>query len=174
MRTPIAIFLAPEALAQRAPGQRPSPVLAQQSPRAGGGSGGARSGGGSGTRAAEKVSANVMVVHATESGNYMDPKLKSLERHLQHLKYSSYEVLSQRDLELNKDSSKDVSVEGGWEVSLTLLSIEGEKARFRVRVSSGKQNLADITIAVAKGRTFVVSGPAYNDGILLIPITAQF
>jgi len=156
--------LAPEAAAQ----QRPRPQqIAQNGPRAGGGSGGKAT-------ASDKVQAKVLVVHATEDGKYIDPKLKNLERHLQHLKYSSYRVMTQESVALTKDESEKVSVEGGWDVNITLLSTSGDKARFRVRVSSKKGNLADITVAVARGRTFVVSGPKYNGGILLIPITATF
>jgi len=155
--------VAPAAEAQ----QRPRPQqIAQAGPRGGGGAGKAA--------AASKVQANIMVVHASEDGSYIDPKLKNLERHLQHLKYSSYRVMTQESLELSQDSDKNVDVEGGWDVNITLLSTSGDKARFRVRVSSKKGNLADITIAVARGRTFVVSGPKYNGGILLIPITAKF
>jgi len=155
-------FVAPSAEAQ----QRPRPQqIAQANPTKGGG--------GKATSNA-KVKAGVMVVHATEDGSYVDPKLKNLERHLQHLKYSSYRVMTQENLELSKDASKKVDAEGGWDVNLTLLSTNGDKARIRVRVSSKKGNIADITIAVANGRTFVVSGPKYDGGILLIPITAKF
>ena len=156
--------IAPELMAQQPPAR--SQQLAQAAPRGGGKKGGSRD--------AAKVSAEVMVVHATEDGDYVDPKLRDLERHLQHLKYSSYRVLTDETVELSVDSSKRIDVQGDREVTLTLLSASGDKARFRVRVSNKRGNLADITVSVSKGRTFVVSGPNYQGGILLIPITARF
>lgn len=174
MRTLIAALVALFATSLVAPdasAQQQRPVKAQQLAQAGPPRG---SGGKGGARAAARVSAEVMVVHATEDGSYIDPKLKHLERHLKHLKYSNYRVLTDETLELSKDSSKKVNVEGDRDVTLTLLSADGDKARFRVRVSNKKGNLADITIAVSRGRTFVVSGPNYQGGILLIPITTQF
>jgi hypothetical protein len=104
----------------------------------------------------------------------MDPKLGSLERYLRHLRYSSYEVLSSRNLDLSQGVEKTLSVEGGREVAISLVSTDGNKARFRVQVRSGKRNLADITVSVGRDKTFVVSGPQYEGGILLIPITARF
>ena len=116
-----------------------------------------------------------MVVHATRGETYVDPRLKSLARYLSHLSYDSYRVLSQKSLDMGAaDTTKKVSVEGSREIAITFLSTDGQKARFRVKVTSERGTLADITVSVPRGRTFVVSGPQYDGGILLIPITANF
>ena len=116
-----------------------------------------------------------MVVHASRGQDYVDPRLKSLERYLQHFSYNNFRVLSQKSVTMEEvNTTRKISIEGGRDIAFTFLSIDGQYAKFRVSITSGRGKLADITVSVPRGRPFVVSGPEYEEGILLIPITARF
>ena len=130
----------------------------------------------SATRAtnAARVSMSMMVVQASQDGTYMDPKLQSLERHLKFLSYTNFTVINQKRSELTQNAEKTFSLDGGKEVSVTLMSTENNKARLRVKVSSSRGNLVDTTISVNNGSTFVVAGPRHDGGVLILPITASF
>ena len=152
-----ALSFAPDAYAQRAPGNRPD-VAAQRS----------------GKSAATKATVQLTVVHATHNGNTIDPKLAALERQLEKFSYTNYEVLSQKQAQLSSNTAKKFSVEGGKEVHITLLGVEDNRARFRIVIKSGKGKLADTTVSIQQGRTFIVAGTRHDGGVLLLPITAKF
>ncbi len=123
---------------------------------------------------ADRVSMSMMVVHATQDGTYMDPKLQSLERHLRFLSYTNFSVIGQKRAELSANSTKTFSLDGGKQVVVTLVSTENNKAKIRVKVSSSRGSLLDTTISINNGGTFIVAGPRHNNGVLILPITASF
>ena len=144
---------------------------AQQKPKA---AQGAKKGGKAKAPAGDQVKVQVMVVHATDGKDYVDPKLAKLERHLEFLKYSSYEVLKTESDSLRQDKSTSFSIEGGRKVTVTLLGKDDSKARLRVQMYKADKKLVDTTVSVKRGATFVVAGPKYQGGMLLLPITAKY
>ncbi len=121
-----------------------------------------------------QVKVQVMVVHATDGKVFVDPKLEKLERHLEFLKYSSYEVISTERDALAQDKSTSFAIEGGRKVTVTLLSKDESKARLRVQMYKADKKLVDTTVSVKRGGTFIVAGPKYQGGMLLLPITADY
>ncbi len=154
----VALSTGADAYAQRAPGSR-ADVAAQRAGKA---------------EAASKVTVQLTVVHATNNGNTVDPKLAALERQLEMYKYSNYEVLSQKQAQLTANAAKKFSVEGGKEVSITLLGTENGRARCRIVINSSKGKLVDTTVSIQAGKTLIVGGTRHDGGVLLLPITARF
>lgn len=125
-------------------------------------------------RAAGKVNVQLMVVYATQSSTAVDPRLGSLTRYLKNLRYSGYELLDSHVASLSVNGSETVNVEGGRQVILTLLNRDDQKARMRVEITAKTGRLLDTTLTVNRNGTFIVAGPKYKDGILVLPLTAKY
>ena len=122
----------------------------------------------------DKVALRVMVVHATSTGNKVDPRLQNLTKYLSHLKYTSYELLQTHNAELSANGKQSFAIEGGFKVTIELLSKEDSKARMRVVMARGSEKLLDTTLSVNRNGTFIVAGPKYKGGILVLPLTAKY
>ncbi len=122
----------------------------------------------------DKVELRVMVVHATSTGAKVDSRLQNLTKYLSHLKYTSYELLQTHTAELGPNGKQSFAIEGGFKVTIELLSKEESKARMRVVMARGAEKLLDTTLSVNRNGTFIVAGPKYKGGILVLPLTARY
>jgi hypothetical protein len=122
-----------------------------------------------------KVTVGMMVVHATDQHTNVDPRLGSLTRYLSHMRFTGYELLETRSVQLGLDGSETFTIQGGREVTITLLSRDEDRVRMRVQILAGKGGkLLDTTLSVNRNGTFIVAGPKYNEGILVLPLTASY
>ncbi|MCB9765306.1 MAG: hypothetical protein H6739_36365 [Alphaproteobacteria bacterium] len=123
---------------------------------------------------ADKVDIQLMVVHAKEGAEYVDPRLKNIERHLAILRYNNFTVLdtNRSAVAVGKDAS--FSVEGGRKVTVTVLSVDDQRARVRVEMYKQSNKLIDTTVSINRGSTMMVAGPRYEEGMLILPITASY
>lgn len=122
-----------------------------------------------------KVEVTVHVIQATESNKKVDPKLASLARYLKPLRYTGYELLSTHKEPISGRSSANFSIEGGRKVTIELLGRDEKKARLRVQIMGAKgKKLLDTTLSVPRNGTFIVAGPRYGDGVLVLPLTVRY
>lgn len=123
---------------------------------------------------AGKVGVQIMVVHATSAHSRVDARLSNLTRYLSNLKYTGYELLDTQQAQLAQDGSQSFNLEGGRKLMVTLLSRDEAKARMRVQILANGSSLLDTTLSVNRNGTFIVAGPKYKDGILVLPLTARY
>ena len=124
---------------------------------------------------ANKVTVGMMVVHATDRHSTVDEGLDSLTRYLSHMRFTGYELLETRSVQLGQDGSETFTIQGGREVTITLLSRDEKRVRMRVQILAGKGGkLLDTTLSVNRNGTFIVAGPKYDQGILVLPLTASY
>jgi hypothetical protein len=122
-----------------------------------------------------KVTVGMMVVHATDQHSNVDDRLGSLTRYLSHMRFTGYELLETRSVQLGPNGSETFTIQGGREVTITLLSRDDNRARMRVQILAGKGGkLLDTTLSINRNGTFIVAGPKYNEGILVLPLTASY
>jgi hypothetical protein len=122
-----------------------------------------------------KVDLRVHVIHATEEHARVDPQLENLQRYLRHLRYTGYSLLDTKKVPIAIRGKQVFSIAGDRKVSVELLSKDAEKARLRVKIIGKKgQKLLDTTLAVPRNGTFIVAGPKYKGGILVLPLTARY
>ena len=122
---------------------------------------------------AKKVQVDVMVVHATDSGQ-VDPRLRDLQRQLDQMRFTGFEVLSTSSDSLGEGQSTSVSVAGGRKVKVQLIEKDNRQARVRIQLFKGSDKKLDTTVTIPRDRTFLVGGPKYNDGVLIFPITVDY
>lgn len=120
------------------------------------------------------VNVQLMVVHAKEGDAYVDPKLAKLEKHLEFLRYDNFTVLDTQRSPVVSGKATSFAIEGGRKVTINLLEKNDKEVRLRVQMFKEGKKLVDTTVRVKRGSTFVVAGPKYKGGILLLPITANY
>ena len=122
-----------------------------------------------------KLDLRVHVIHATDAHSKIDPRLEKLQRYLKHLRYTGYDLLETKKLPLSARGKQTFSVAGDRKVTVELLSKDAQKARMRVKIIGRKgQKLLDTTLSVPRNGTFIVAGPKYKGGILVLPLTARY
>ncbi|MFZ5476008.1 MAG: hypothetical protein ACOZNI_04475 [Myxococcota bacterium] len=124
--------------------------------------------------AAGRVSIQVMVVHATDSENGIDPRLRSLESSFRYFKYKGYRLLSTQTADVGVDDTEAFQIEGDRRLKVTLMSRDDSRARVRVEMSNKDGKLLDTTVSINRDGTFIVAGPKYRDGILMLPLRASY
>lgn len=124
---------------------------------------------------AGKVTLELPVVYATSSHSRVDPKLNDIARYLKNLRYTGYELVGTQKAQLAPKGGQTFTIAGNRKVKVQLLQKEAKRVRVRVRIIGGKgANLLDTTLWVNRNGTFIVAGPKYKDGILVLPLTARY
>jgi len=120
------------------------------------------------------VTIEMMVVHATDSSDGIDPRLSGLSSSFRYFKYKGYRLLSTQSKSVNIDGSASFPVEGDRTVRVTLISADPDRARVRVEMTNRDGKLLDTTVSINRNGTFIVAGPRYQDGILMLPLRASY
>ncbi len=122
------------------------------------------------------VDIGLLVVHASSSGNRIDPKLRSLTSHFENYKYTSYKLIKEHKDVMKDKKEKSYLVPGNkTTITITLLSHDEKRARVKIRILGGNSKLLlDTTASVKRNGTFIVAGSKYKDGVLFLPITVNY
>ncbi len=121
-----------------------------------------------------KVQLSVLVVHATDSESGVDPRLASLASSFRYFKYKGYRLLSEQRSDLAVNGAATYPVEGGRKLKVTLLSMDDARAKLHVEMSNEQGKVLDTTVNINRDGTFIISGPRYKDGILMLPLRASY
>jgi hypothetical protein len=148
-----------------------APAVAQSRPSGGGTP--ARAPASAPARAA-RVSITMLVVHATDSERGVDPRLESLASSFRYFKYAGYRLLSTQQADVSEGGDANFTLEGGRKVQVTLISKDDARARVRVQITNAEGKLLDTTVSINRDGTFIVAGPKYKDGILMLPLRASY
>jgi hypothetical protein len=57
---------------------------------------------------------------------------------------------------------------------VTLLSVDDARCRVRLQISGAEGNILDTSVNINRRGTFIVAGPKYKDGILMLPVTCAY
>lgn len=122
---------------------------------------------------AGKVQIEVMVVHATNSGR-VDPRLRDLQRQLDQMRFTGFEVLSTSSDSLAEGQNTTVNVAGGHKLKVRLIEKDARNARVRIELLKGNEKRLDTTVTIPRDRIFLVGGPKHDGGKLILPITVDY
>ena len=121
-----------------------------------------------------KANITVTVVHATDSETGVDPRLEALASQFRIFRYKGYRVLSTQSADLAAGGDHTFAIEGDRKMTVTLVEKNETSARLRVEIEGKKGKLIDTTVKINRDGTFIVAGPAYKDGILVLPLRASY
>ncbi|GDX81942.1 hypothetical protein LBMAG42_37530 [Deltaproteobacteria bacterium] len=136
----------------------------------------AGSGSGSGDHrpSAGRAHISVDVVHATDSESGVDPRLASFASQFRVFKYKGYRLLSTQSADVAPGADHTFQIEGGRTLTVTLVAKDDTHARVRVEITGKKGKLIDTTVKINRDGSFIVAGPAYKDGILILPLEVSY
>ncbi len=127
--------------------------------------------------AQQKIDMEVVVreIVADNSGQGLDSRLKDIGKDLKKLAYTTYRLEQTHNQRLTGNAQSKIALLGD---NVLLLSSEGEeggKLRLKVRLSPGnrKARSFESTLRIPDGGTFIIGGPAYGDGVLILAFTAR-
>jgi hypothetical protein len=127
--------------------------------------------------AQENIQLEVVVreIVADNSGQGLDSRLGDIGKDLKKMSYSTFRL----------EQTHNHRVQGAHEVKVALLGKnallivpsgeEDGKLRFKVKLTPGdkKQRSFESTLRIPDGGTFMIGGPAYGEGVLILALTAR-
>lgn len=119
--------------------------------------------------AAEKVGLKVAVIHATQSGDGVDPALANIQGDLKKTfgGYKSFKQLSKSELDLAQGAPQTVKLPNGENAELTY---KGErKGRHDLRLDIPKSKVG-VNLTAPLRKMFYQAGMKYDGGILILAL----
>lgn len=134
--------------------------------------------------AASTVQAEVIVLHATNTGAGIDPKIGKMPELAKppFSAYNSYKLLNRSQVALTKGRATTTRLPDGSELMVTMKdelapAKKGEPKKYLVSASirkdGGSSFLPLLEVNAKPGDTFFVAGQKYQSGILVIGINLQ-
>lgn len=120
--------------------------------------------------------AEVMVLHATNSGKGIDERIGNMPelKKPPFSSYDSYALLSKTRLPLLKDDPKTTRLPNGRVLQTKLIEVLPNKESLRISASinqpRGKTFLPLLEVKAKIGQSFIVAGQSYKNGILVLVI----
>ena len=122
----------------------------------------------------EVVRIQVWSVHALRDGSDVDEGLRDMAQHLAGLQYGTFRLLKKDMVALPVRGAKRLELAGGLNVRVTILERNAQRARVRVQMYSDSGVVLDTTVAIRRDGFFIVAGPRYEGGMLVLPIFARY
>jgi hypothetical protein len=124
---------------------------------------------------AMEMEVTVREIVADNSGQGLDSKLRDIGKDLKKLTYTTYRLEQTHNQHLDGNAGSKIVLLGD---NVLLLTSEGEeegKLRLRVKLTPGdrKARSFESTLRIPDGGTFIIGGPAYGDGVLILAFTAR-
>ncbi len=122
----------------------------------------------------QPVSIDLGVAVASNEGTRIDPQLADLRAKLKSMfDYTSYRMVDRRKRTLAIGETGDFALPGGRSMKVTPAPSSGNKIRLAVQVMEGQRNLLTTTLGLSRGGMVLVGGPAYQNGVLILVISAD-
>lgn len=120
-------------------------------------------------------SAEVLVLHATNSGKGIDARIGQMPELAKppFSSYDSYELLDRSKLALNKQSPRTLKLPNGRVLETRLLDILSQdlvRLSASINQPGGKEFLPLLEVKAKIGQAFIVAGQRYKQGILVLVI----
>ena len=132
------------------------------------------------TMATGKANCLVRVIHATQTGQGLDPSLEALRPQLTRpplSAWANFALLKQHELSIAPGTSQPFSLPGDGDHAGTL-TFEGRpqgagkpRLRLRLEISDGKAKLLSTKFVINSGGTVLQAGLKHEKGLLVLGIT---
>ena len=121
-----------------------------------------------------RVNVEVMVVHATSTEARVDPRLKEIQKLPQFTRFKGFKLLTQQPAQLADGADTTVNVAGNRKLKVHLLSHNATEAKLRIRMLKEGNKILDTTVSVKRNRAFLIAGPKYQGGNLILSFKAEY
>jgi hypothetical protein len=119
--------------------------------------------------AAEKVGLKVAVIHATKTGDSVDPALAKIQGDLQRTfgGYKSFKQLSKSELDLAQGAPQSVKLPNGEDAKLTYKGERANRHDLRLDIPASK---VGVDLSAPLRKMFYQAGMKYDGGILILAL----
>lgn len=121
-----------------------------------------------------KVSVEMMVIYAHNEDNRVDPALRGVMQQLKNFRFSGYKLLENHPTQLAVGQETSFALPGGRKIKMELLDRDDQQARIRIRMFSGSDKVLDTTVSIHRNRSFMIGGPSYEAGKLILPVSVRY
>lgn len=119
-----------------------------------------------------KVEVEVLVVHATDNGQ-VDPQLVNLMQNFKRAGYTGFDLMSTEKASLATGKETVISLPGERRLRVTVLERTATQAKVRLRIMKDGNKILDTTVSIPDGRYFMIAGPKYKGGALILPVRVK-
>jgi len=126
-------------------------------------------------RAEESVFLQTQIILASnQPGKGIDPQLSALAHQLRVVfKYTAYQLISSPGGSLVTGKPWSTPLPENRVLEVILLGREKGFSRLGVKIFEGRRALLDTTLRLRMGGTFLLGGPPYREGVLIIALTVK-
>ena len=126
-------------------------------------------------RSGQNINITVKSILASEKGGSVDPKLKGIVSELQSVfKYSSYEFLGEKGLNISLNSKSTVTLPGQRVMNLFAKGIEGDRVVLEIEILNNNSRIVQTVLKLSNKKSVTIGGQEYRGGYLLFNIFASF
>jgi ArsR family metal-binding transcriptional regulator len=121
--------------------------------------------------AVAQVQTRVRVIEASNVGSNIDSSLRDVTGQISSLfSFSSYRLLKEETVTLQKDQPVSIPVHPGRSLELTLIKQRREGAEVRVKIKREGSEILNTQVRLTPGRTVSIGGPKHREGTILIAL----
>ena len=126
-------------------------------------------------RAADFV-LKVRQIAADNSGSGVDKDLDDIKHDLKKINFNSFSLRKTDNVNLSEKESAKLEVLGDNTLEFVAEGVVDGKLKLNVRIGpkNSKSKNMNTTLRIPDGATFLIGGPAYGEGSLILAFTASF
>jgi hypothetical protein len=118
-----------------------------------------------------QVQTRVRIIEASNVGSNIDSSLKDVTAQISSLfSFSSYRLLKEETVALQKDQPVSIPVHSGRSLELTLIKQLRQGAEVRVKIKREGSDILNTQVRLTHGRTVSIGGPKHREGTILIAL----
>ncbi len=118
-----------------------------------------------------QVQTRIRIIEASNVGSNIDSSLRDVTGQISSLfSFSSYRLLKEETVTLQKDQPVSIPVHPGRSLELTLIKQRGEGAEVRVKIKREGSDVLNTQVRLTPGRTVSIGGPKHREGTILIAL----
>ena len=123
----------------------------------------------------QRVKVVVKTIYASKDKKSIDPKIKNLVKELNSaFVYSSYKLVGQKNLTLNKGQKATFEIRGGRKVIITSKGVSGGKATLEIICRKGKKEFVKTNIDFRNNGDNFIALPAKKGDRLFLHVLTSF
>ena len=118
-----------------------------------------------------QVQTRVRIIEASNVGSNIDSSLRDVTGQIGSLfSFSSYRLLKEETVSLQKDLPVSIAVHPGRSLELTLIKQHRTGAEVRVKIKREGSDILNTQVRLTPGRTVSIGGPKHREGTILITL----
>jgi hypothetical protein len=117
-----------------------------------------------------RVAVQVLIAHAAQEGDGIDPRCEELRKQLGPMRFSSLRVVQERRFRLRMGEDGALALPTGAALRIVPLSIIRKRLNLRLEVPG----VVNTRLQMTSGRPVIVGGPRHRGGHLIVQIIPTY